>query len=181
MTIVNTVQDITAAERDERLDAAATAWSDRIDRKRSSAHLTYRVSGTGEGSVATRIQSGAHEFLIDEPTALAGDDVAPSPVEYALGAIVACQVVVFRLYSRVLGIPFDDIRVLAEGDLDAAKLLGKDDSVRPGFSSVRLVIELTGPESAERYEQLRQAVDEHCPVLDLFANPTPVTTSVVAR
>ena len=53
-----------------------------------------------------------------------------------------------------------------------------DESVRAGFTDVRLVVELEGPESQERYEALRAAVDEHCPVLDLFANATPVTTSV---
>ena len=66
----------------------------------------------------------------------------------------------------------------AEGDIDAARLLGKDPSVRPGFSDVRLHIELAGPETQERYEQLRDAVDVNCPVLDLFANATPVSVTV---
>ena len=68
--------------------------------------------------------------------------------------------------------------VVTEGDIDAARLLGKDPSVRPGFSDVRLHIELAGPETQERYEQLRDAVDVNCPVLDLFANATPVSVTV---
>lgn len=180
MTIADTfpLSDITPIERDERLEAAAREWSDRIDADRSAARLTYRVSGAGEGSVATRVRAGGHEFWVDEPAALAGDDVAASPVEYALGALIACQIVVFRLYSNALGIPFDEIVVRAEGDLDAARLFGKDPSVRPGFNAVRLHIDLSGPEPAARYEELRQVVDAHCPVLDLFTNPTAVTTSV---
>jgi hypothetical protein len=50
--------------------------------------------------------------------------------------------------------------------------------VRAGFSAVRLAITVTGPESPERYEELRAAVDAHCPVLDLFVDPTPVTISI---
>jgi organic hydroperoxide reductase OsmC/OhrA len=46
--------------------------------------------------------------------------------------------------------------------------------VRPGFSAVRVQVGITGPESPERYQQLAAAVDEHCPVLDLFRNPVPV-------
>jgi len=46
--------------------------------------------------------------------------------------------------------------------------------VRPGFIGVRLEITPTGPETAERYQELAEAVDAHCPVLDLFTNPTPV-------
>lgn len=39
-------------------------------------------------------------------------------------------------------------------------------------------MELSGPASAETYEELRRKVDEHCPVLDLFRNPAPATTTV---
>jgi uncharacterized OsmC-like protein len=169
---------ISADERADRLVAAGADWSDRIDADRDASRLTYRVEGVGSGAVATRVRAGRHEFVVDEPAALAGDDDAASPVEYALGALVGCQVVVYRLYAQVLGIQVDDIRIRAEGDLDAARLLGKDPEVRPGFSGIRLQVELTGPESAERYEQLRSAVDANCPVYDLFANPTPVTTVV---
>ncbi len=178
LTASVSVPEITGQERADRLVAAGSAWSDRIDADRSSSRLTFRAEGVGEGGVATRVRAGRHEFVIDEPAVLAGDDVAASPVEYALGALIGCQVVVYRLYAQALGIQLDDIRVHAEGDLDAARLLGKDPDVRPGFSGVRLRIELEGPETQERYEQLRDAVDVNCPVLDLFANPTPVEVTV---
>jgi uncharacterized OsmC-like protein len=168
----------TAEERAQRLTSAGAAWSERIADDTTSAHLTYRVRGTGEGSVASRITAGRHEFVIDEPAALAGDDVAASPVEFALGALISCQIVVHRLYAQALGIRVDDIAITAEGDLDAQKLFGIDESVRAGFGAVRLDIRISGPESEERYQELRAAVDAHCPVLDLFANPTPVSISV---
>lgn len=163
------------AERAERLAAAGAAWADRIERNPEAAHLTYTVTGRGTGAVATAITAGRHRFEVDEPAALAGDDVAASPVEYALAALISCQIVVYRLYAGALGIQLDDIEITAEGDLDARKLFGIDESVRAGFSQVRLVVNLRGPESAERYETLRETVDAHCPVLDLFANPVPTT------
>ncbi|MCX6502014.1 MAG: OsmC family protein [Microbacterium sp.] len=172
---------VTAEERATRLTEAGAAWSERIDANRASAHLTYLVKGHSEGSVATRLTAGRHTILVDEPAPLAGDDVAASPVEVALAALISCQVVVYRLYAQALGIQIDDLQVTAEGDLDAARLFGKDDTVRAGFTDVRLRIEIAGPESAERYEELRRTVDAHCPVLDLFQNPTPVTTTVVVR
>ena len=63
----------------------------------------------------------------------------------------------YRLYAQALGIPFDDIEVHAEGDLDARRLFGIDETVRAGFTAVRLDIRLSGPESRERYEQLARA------------------------
>lgn len=180
MTLIDTttLPSTSAQERAERLVSAGSAWGDRIAADTSSAHLTYRVRGVGEGSVASRISAGKHEFLVDEPAALAGDDVAASPVEVALGALVSCQIVVYRLYAEALGIRVDDVEISAEGDLDARRLFGIEESVRAGFGAVRLAVTITGPESEERYQELRAAVDEHCPVLDLFQNPTPVTVTV---
>ncbi|SMX89503.1 Uncharacterized OsmC-related protein [Brevibacterium sp. Mu109] len=172
------VPQITGDERAARLTEAGSAWAERIDADRSNSHLTYGVEGAGAGSVATTVRAGKHSFVVDEPAALAGDDAGTSPVEYALGALAGCQVVVYRLYAQQLGIPFDDIVIRAEADLDAARLFGADESVRAGFSEVRLDIELSGPESNERYDELREAVDAHCPVLDIFQNPTPVKTTV---
>ena len=180
MTLIDSpsVPSITAADRASRLTEAGTAWGERIAADSQNALLTYRVSGEGQGSVASEIRAGKHSFLVDEPAALAGDDLAASPVEFALGALISCQIVVYRLYAQALGIQVDDIDIQAEGDLDARRLFGIDETVRAGFTAVRLAITLTGPEPEERYQELRAAVDAHCPVLDLFANPTPVSVSV---
>jgi putative redox protein len=45
---------------------------------------------------------------------------------------------------------------------------------------VRLAVTVTGPESDERYAELAAAVDEHCPVLDLFTNPVPVSRTIAS-
>jgi putative redox protein len=177
-TTQTAVPEITADDRAARLTEAGRAWDERITADRTNAQLTYKVEGAGVGSVATTVRAGKHSFIVDEPAALAGDDAGTSPVEYALGALAGCQVVVYRLYAQQLGIPFDEITITAEGDLDAARLFGADETVRAGFSEVRLGIEISGPESQERYEELKDAVDAHCPVLDIFQNPTPVTTTV---
>lgn len=180
MTIVQTdpVPALSSDERATRLSDAVEGWAKRIGDDPVTGRLTYRVSGQGSGSVASVIRAGKHEFVVDEPAGLAGDDVAASPVEYALGAFISCQIVVYRLYAQVLGVRVDDIRIDAEGDLDAAKLFGIDEDVRAGFTDVRLAITIDGPEAEERYAELKAAVDEHCPVLDLFANATPVTVAV---
>lgn len=176
---ITAVSEVSPAERAQRLNEAGAAWNDRIAADAGSADLTYRVSGRGIGSVATEIRAGKHRFLVDEPSALAGDDVAASPVEYALGALVSCQVVVYRLYAQALGLTIDEIEITAEGDLDVRKLFGIDESGRAGFHDIRVTVDISGPDSAEQYENLRQTVDAHCPVLDLFANPVP-TKSVLA-
>ena len=170
-----------AEDRAARLDEAGAFWTGKITADTANAKLTFKVAGEGTGPVATRVTAGKHEFSVDEPAGLAGEDTAASPVEYALGALASCQVVVYRLYAHQLGIRFDEISIDAEGDLDVQGLFGADESVRPGFSAVRLSVNISGPESQERYEELRLTVDAHCPVLDLFANPTPVSVEVFKK
>jgi len=173
------IADVTPEQRAERLQAAGAAWNERIAADSANAQLTYTVTGRGIGSVGTEIRAGKHRFLVDEPAGLAGDDAAASPVEYALGALVSCQVVVFRLYAGALGLTIDDIEIRAEGDLDVRKLFGIDESGRAGFHDVRVRVDITGPNTAEEYEHLRTVVEEHCPVLDLFVNPVPTSGAVV--
>ena len=174
-TTTASVLDITAAARDARLDGAERAWGDRLAADVANARLVVGADGTAEGAVATVVRAGRHELVVDEPAGLAGDDAGASPVEFALAALLGCQTVVYRLYAKRLGIAIDRLSLRAEGDLDVRGLFGADD-VRPGFSGLRVVVDIDGPESRERYDELREIVDAHCPVHDLFSNPTPIET-----
>lgn len=157
------------------IDATSAATADNPDR----GHPTFRAVGSGGAGVSTRIRIGDHTVLVDEPPALGGSNEAPNPVEFALAGLLSCQVVTYRFWAVRLGIPLDDITVDVEGDLDVRGFFGFDDAVRPGFGEVRVTVTLTGPAEPARYQELAAAVDEHCPVLDLFRNPTPVITTVV--
>ncbi len=170
----NIATENVAEVRAQRLSDASQQWGNNIQQDPANAQLTFAINAKSVGSVATEIRAGKHAFVIDEPAGLAGDDAGAAPVEYALGAIAACQQVVYRLYAHQLGIQVDDVQIQAEGDLDVHGLFGLDASVRPGFTDVRLKVSITGPESAERYRELQEKVDAHCPILDLCQNPTPV-------
>lgn len=140
------------------------------------AAVRFRAAGVGATGVRSEIRIGAHTMVVDEPPSVGGAGAAPNPVEIALAALLSCQVVTYRLWAAKLDIPLDGIAVDVEGDLDVRGLFGLDDAVRPGPGDIRVVVTLSGPASQGRYDELAAAVDEHCPVLDLFRNPTPVTT-----
>jgi uncharacterized OsmC-like protein len=88
-------------------------------------------------------------------------------------------VITYQFWAAKLGIPLDAVTVTVDGDLDLHGFFGFGD-VRPGFTDVRVTERLDGPAGAERYEQLKQHVDEHCPVLDLFRSATPTATSLTS-
>lgn len=158
------------------LDAIREATAEAVAADAANAHVVFRASGVAAGAVASEITIGSHTVRVDEPPALGGENTAANPVEYYLAALISCQVVTYRFWAERLGIALDDISVQAEGDLDVRGFFGLDDDVRAGFTEVRVTVDLTGPDSAERYEELRRAVDAHCPVLDLSQQRTPVRT-----
>jgi uncharacterized OsmC-like protein len=144
----------------------------------ANAQAVFSAQGTLVGITEVDVRTGAHTFKVDEPPALGGADVAANPVQYALASLGSCQAITYRFWAEHLGISFDSLTVRLEGDLDIRGFFGFDDTVRPGFSAIRVDVTVTGPESAERYQELAAAVDSHCPVLDLFTNPVPVTRTL---
>lgn len=144
----------------------------------AKASFTVQHSLVPGAATAVDVRARDHVFSVDEPAALGGTDTAANPVEYALAALGSCQVITYQFWAAKLGIPLDSVKVTVDGDLDLHGFFGFDDT-RPGFTDVRVSVELTGPADRERYVELKQQVDEHCPVLDLFRNPTPTSTDLV--
>jgi uncharacterized OsmC-like protein len=151
-----------------------------VDDDPANAQALFTAEGTLVGVTEVDIRTGEHSFKVDEPPALGGADVAANPVQYALASLGSCQAITYQFWAEQLGIGFDTLSVRVEGDLDVRGFFGFDDGVRPGLSAVRVEVTVTGPESPERYQDLAAAVDRHCPVLDLFANPVPVTRTLAS-
>ncbi|QLL06428.1 OsmC family protein [Mycobacterium vicinigordonae] len=159
-----------------QLGAVIAATQDAVAQNRVNAQVVFRAAATAHDAVASTISLGQYQVEVDEPPALGGESKAPNPVEYYLASLLSCQIVTWRFWAEKLGIAVDEITAQAEGDLDVQGFFGFDDSVRAGFQEVRVLITVTGPETAQRYRELQEAVDAHCPVLDLTRNATSVLT-----
>ena len=138
------------------------------------ARVVFRTEGALIGPTRVSLSARTHAIEVDEPAVLAGGDAHANPVEYALASLASCQAITYRFWAAKLGIALDGLEVAAEGDLDLQGFFGLDPEVRPGFTAIRLDVTPLGPESPQRYRELADAVDAHCPVLDLFTNETPV-------
>lgn len=143
--------------------------------------LTLAVSGGLVEGVRCTATARDHTLDIDEPTMIGGTDAGPNPVELVLAALGTCQAITYRVWAAMLDIRLDDVRFETEGDIDLNGLFGLMDGVRPGFTRLRHRVTLVGPESEERYRELTEAVDRHCPVLDIVTGIEPVDRSVEVR
>ena len=154
--------------------AAIEANEQAIGADAGRARVVFRTEGKLDGPTHVTLVSRDHTLEVDEPEVLAGGNAHANPVEYALASLASCQAITYRFWAAKLGIQLDGLEVAAEGDLDLQGFFGLDDGVRPGFTGIRLDVTPLGPETPERYRELADAVDAHCPVLDLFTNATPV-------
>jgi uncharacterized OsmC-like protein len=177
---MSTDTDTTAPgiDRDTALNDIMTATEAAVADDVDKALVVFRVDGVGVRQVATEVRIGDHRVTIDEPPTLGGENTDPNPVETVLAGLLSCQVVTYRFWAAKLGIPLDRVQIEAEGDLDVRGFFGFDDAVRPGFGEIRVKVTLFGPDGPERYRELQDVVDRHCPVLDLISNPTSVVTTL---
>src|SRR5690606_9231032 len=148
-----------------------------VDRFRADparARVTIAVATElGEG-MRCETRARGHAVVADEPRSFGGGDSAQSPVEMLLSSLVTCQAITYRLWAAELGVRVDRIEVEVAGALDLRGYLGMDESAAPGYEALRIRVGLHGPEPAERYRELAEAVDRHCPVLDVLTRPIPV-------
>lgn len=130
----------------------------------------------GEGT-RVDLKAGAFEFGADEPASVGGTGTAPNPVQLALTALGSCQAITYRYWAEQLGLRLEGVNITIEADFDTGAFFGFPGSTGiPSPQAVRTSVTLEGPEAS--YDKLIAAVDEHCPVLDLFTRAIPVERTV---
>ena len=141
----------------------------------AKALATFEASSRQIDGLRSEVKTRHFTLTVDEPTELGGTDRGPNPVELTLAALASCQEITYRLYADSLGIPLDGVAVTVSGDIDLRGLFAVDEAVRPGFQTLRVEVNLDSPADETDLQRLRQAVDQHCPVLDLLKHATPVS------
>ena len=86
-----------------------------------------------------------------------------------LEALVACAGVTLGAVATSLGIPINEGRVHAEGDLDFRGTLGVDKEAPVGFSDIRLSFELDTDADDEQLATLLKLTERYCVVLQTLA------------
>ena len=118
------------------------------------------------------------DVVVDQPENMGSTNRGPRPSEYVLAALAACHEVTYRLYADAMNINLRQVAVSVTGVSDAKGFFGLDEGVAAGFSEVYGTIVIKSDASDEEIERLRQAVNQHCPVLDDLQKPVPVELKV---
>ena len=148
--------------------------AERFREEPARARVSVAVSTALTEGMRCETSARTHVVSADEPRSFGGTDSAQSPVELLLTSLATCQAITYRLWAAELGVALERVGVEVAGELDLRGFLGLEEGVPAGYESIRIAVTLEGPETAERYRALADAVDRHCPVFDVLSRPIPV-------
>ena len=169
---------LSSAVTDDAPTAAAIAG---IQEMYKSDPAKAQVVFSSTSQLTTGLRSTAtirnkYQYSADEPEWLGGTDSAPNPVEMLLASLGTCQEITYKAYAQVLGIKMEKVSVSLDGQIDLRKFFAVDESVRAGFSAIKGTVTITSDADKATLEQLKVAVDAHCPVLDALRSiPVDIT------
>lgn len=147
-------------------------------RKPEQAQAVYSAECEWKGNLL--IEAKMREFVqnIDEPPDMNGTNLGPTPLEIQLAALGACQEILYVAYAAVMDIQLDSVKVKLDGHIDLRGLFGLDE-VSAGFQKITYETFLKSSAPQEKLDQLVQAVEANCPILDTIRRPIEVTGKVL--
>ena len=162
----------TAAETRQALERADRLVTLAPERGRRTYANTARVDG---GTVCQVVEKG-HRFVVDAGRGLGGGDEAPTPSALLRSALSSCIAIGVKLWAARREVPIDRVEVTLETDTDARGLLGLCDLTPPGFTALRVSIEVDSPAPSEEVEDVVATSLRLSPLVDAIANAQPLVT-----
>ncbi|WP_265530142.1 bifunctional alpha/beta hydrolase/OsmC family protein [Sphingomicrobium marinum] len=124
---------------------------------------TVRVETAG-GKFAQLFATPSHEFILDEPKSIGGNDDGPTPYDLLLGAIGGCTAMTVQMYADRKKWPLEKVTVELEHNRDHAQdclsdAAGGDDKIEVIDKAIRF----EGDLDEEQRARLMEIADK-CPV-----------------
>jgi putative redox protein len=134
-----------------------------IDSRNATDEREWISATVGASGYRTDVQAGPHSFVADEPIALGGSGLGPTPYELLLGALSSCMAMTLRMYADRKGWPLQSVTIQLRTDKAHQQDCERCETSDVGPPRIARRIELAGPLSDEQRTRLLQIADR-CPV-----------------
>jgi uncharacterized OsmC-like protein len=124
------------------------------------------------------VQQGPWNFVVSMPENHGGENLGPNPGFYGRTALGSCLALGYAMWASRLGIPLRGLEVEVQADYDSRGELGVDDSVRPGYTGIRLVVTVDSDAPEAEVIRLLETAERYSSWLDDLRNPVPVEREV---
>lgn len=130
-----------------------------------------KVTANAGNSTMTEIHAGNHTIYIDEPPFFGGEDQAPSPVATFLASLAGCINAIGQWVAKEMDIHIHSLQMEICGEVDSKCFCQGDETVRAGFSSIRVSLNLISDADEAQTAAWKEAVQKRCPVCDNICHP----------
>ena len=125
-----------------------------------------------------RLSAGPFNWDADLPLTLGGENLAPSPTAYLLGALAGCAVAFLHdTLAPLFDVRVDDVTAVARCSSDQRGLLGLD-GVTPDLADLALEIQVSSPSPQGRVEAMLAAWRERCPIYLALLKPQTIALTI---
>ena len=147
---------------------ATTQWID-------GAHSRSAIQDFFAGGEEVADRSKPHHLDADQPYFLAGENIAPNPVEYVLHALDSCLTVTLVCHAAVNGISLRAVETSSEGQMDARGFFGVSDRVNKGYERIQVKMRVKSDADVETLTRLAM----HSPVYEMVSRSVPVEFKLI--
>jgi uncharacterized OsmC-like protein len=146
---------------------------------------THWMGGTRSATTVDKWAMGGEQlprnFTIesDEPPELLGEATAPNPQEILMSGLNACVMVGYVTGCAMKGIELESLSIETEGELDLRGFLGLDDSVKPGYDEIRLIVHIKGNGTPEQFQEIHETVKAKSPNFFNISKPIAIRPELV--
>ena len=131
--------------------------------------VTQRIHGDCPTHSRTEISTRDVRTIIDEPRERDGTNMAPTPTETLVAALIACTNVISHKCAHKHGVKFSSMSIDAEAAFDrrGTQLL---EEIEVPFPKIRLVINVATDGSDANLEKVKSDLHRFCPVSKVIRN-----------
>jgi len=111
-------------------------------------------------------------MVVDEPATMpGGQNKGPNPLDLLCASLGTCQEITYKLYATAMGVDLESVSTHIVGDCNLNGLVGNGGPV--AFTKIKGDVTLVSDAPEEKLQQLKAAVDAHCPLLSTLSQPIP--------
>jgi len=150
---------------------------DRRNAKREQVTEKRIVARTGQAGFLTDILVNDHSMVADEPLAVGGTNLGPTPYDFLVAGLGACTSMTLRMYADRKGWPLDSVTVrLKHQKIHSDDCETCDDSTGM-LDLIDRDIELAGPLDNEQKKRLKEIANK-CPVHRTLQSEIVINTTL---